>query len=340
MAKPPPIFASLEGLLDQGRRDGFDFRPTLLRVLTDLYLQKPAHPLDEERYYTELALRLINSTDLPTRTAVAERLARYGAAPHQVIMRLARDVVGVAEPVLRHSPCLTPADLELISADCGPAHAAIIAERRADAAQDTGVAGAERMKDGIDQEAAELSELFFSAGAADRRHILLNLDYAAPFGIELAPARVREIVARLEQEALRHNIEAFTREIELAFGIASALARRIVADEHGEPIVVTLKALNAPRAVLERILLFANPRIGQSVARVLELATRFDEISIEAAQRLTAIWQSAAPREASQAPQHLARRAAAVRGAPAVPLAPRHIDRGPDRGARSAGSVA
>ena len=75
MAKPPSTFASLEGLLDHGQRDGFDIRPTLLRVLTDLYLQKPTHPADDERYYTELALRLINSTDIPARAAVAERLA-------------------------------------------------------------------------------------------------------------------------------------------------------------------------------------------------------------------------------------------------------------------------
>ena len=61
MVKPPPTFASLEGLLDHGRRDGFDIRPTLLRVLTDLYLQKAAHPLEDERYYTELTLRLIGS---------------------------------------------------------------------------------------------------------------------------------------------------------------------------------------------------------------------------------------------------------------------------------------
>jgi hypothetical protein len=338
MAKPPPIFANLEGLLDHGRRDGFDFRPTLLRVLTDFYLQKPAHPLEDEHYYTELALRLINSTDLPTRTAVAERLAHYGAAPHQVIMRLARDVVDVAEPILRHSPCLTVADLELISADCGPAHAAIITTRRANGHQAAGLEGAARTKASIDPEAVELNELFFSADEADRRHILLNLDYAAPLPIELAP-RAREIVARLEREALRHSIEAFTREIELAFAIAGALARRIVADERGEPVVVALKALKAPRAVLERILLFVNPRIGQSVARVHELATRFDEISVEAAQRLAAIWQSAAPREAPQAADRLAPRPATTRGTQDVSLRARHIERGPDRRARSAGGI-
>src|ERR1019366_5335434 len=129
MAKPPPIFASLEGLLDHGQRDGFDIRPTLLRVLTDLYLQKPTHPPDDERYYTELALRLIGSTDVPARAPGAERLAPYPAAPRAVILRLARDVIDVAGPILRHSPCLTVAHLELIMQECGSAHGAIIALR-------------------------------------------------------------------------------------------------------------------------------------------------------------------------------------------------------------------
>jgi hypothetical protein len=129
MAKPPPTFASLEGLLDHRQRDGFDIRPTLLRVLTDLYLQKPSHPPDDERYYTELALRLINSTDVPARAAVAERLAPYPAAPRAVVVRLARDVIDVAGPILRHAQCLTTDDLALITADCGSAHAAIIATR-------------------------------------------------------------------------------------------------------------------------------------------------------------------------------------------------------------------
>src|ERR1700682_5203134 len=119
MAKPPPTFASLEGLLDHGQRDGFDIRPTLLRVLTDFYLQKPAHPLDDERYYTELALRLISSTGVPPRGAVAERLASYPAAPRAVILRLARDVIDVAGPILRDSPGLNAAALDLIRGECG-----------------------------------------------------------------------------------------------------------------------------------------------------------------------------------------------------------------------------
>src|ERR1700688_3220470 len=181
MAKPPPTFASLEGLLEHGQRDGFDIRPTLLRVLTDLYLQKPTHPPDDERYYTELALRLINSTDVPARAAVAERLAHYSAAPRAVVLRLARDVIDVAGPVLRHSPGLTIADLELIMVDCGAAHAAIIATRLRRQEPPTGNRAIEiRQVDRAGTQAAELSELFFAAGSGERRHILLNLEYADP----------------------------------------------------------------------------------------------------------------------------------------------------------------
>src|SRR5438309_1018830 len=98
-----PDLPGLEGLLGLARRDGVDIRATLLRVLTDIYVQVPTHSSREERQYTEQALRLIGSADVPTRLAVAKRLAPYAPAPRAVIERLARDVVEVAEPVLKHS---------------------------------------------------------------------------------------------------------------------------------------------------------------------------------------------------------------------------------------------
>jgi hypothetical protein len=45
-------------------------------------------------------------------------------------------------------------------------------------------------------------------------------------------------------------------------------------------------------AVLQRILLCLDPSIGQSVARVFDLAKLFDELSPEAARTMAAIWQS------------------------------------------------
>ncbi len=235
-------------------------------------------------------------------------------------MRLAQDAIEVAGPILRHSPCLTPADLDSIGTDCGPAHAAIVAARsRAEEPQADFGQPASGLDAGADQEAVELSELFFSASANERRLILLNLDYAQLTKAMPMTTQASEVVGRLESAALRHNLDACARELELGLGISDRMARRIVNDELGEPIVVAAKALQASRAVLERILLFINPLISQSVHRVHELATRYDEISLESAQRLIAIWQDADPREqAPQQPQqrHAARRATLDRARP------------------------
>src|SRR3954453_24058495 len=126
MRRVSAMFAKLEGLDSLARRDGVDIRPTLIRVLTDLYVQKSSHSSEEERHYTELALRLIDSVDLGTRVTVAKKLGAYGPPPHEVVRRFARDGIGVAEPILRHSRSLTTADLDAIARDFGAGHAAII----------------------------------------------------------------------------------------------------------------------------------------------------------------------------------------------------------------------
>jgi hypothetical protein len=79
----------LDSLVDLACRDGVDIRPTLLRVLTDLYVQKPVHGLEEETQYVELALGLIDAVDASTRAAVAARLSAYPAAPAAILRKLA-----------------------------------------------------------------------------------------------------------------------------------------------------------------------------------------------------------------------------------------------------------
>src|SRR5580658_9839397 len=103
-SKSPP---NLDSLAQLGLRSGVDMRPTLLRVLTDLYVQKLTHTPDEERHYTELALRLLDTVDVATRTAVAARLARHLSPPLRIIERLAGDLPGIAEPLRAH-PLLRP----------------------------------------------------------------------------------------------------------------------------------------------------------------------------------------------------------------------------------------
>lgn len=318
----------LEGLFDLDRK-GVDIRPTLLRVLTDQYLRSPVHSPDDERHYTELAMRLLDETDIATRTAVSVRLAPHACAPRPIVLRLARDVVEVAEPVLLHSPSLTPADCEAIIQERGVIYAGILARRgklehskpaaqqaaaatpapvmsttpapqpAAPATTDAGKGEHHAIDDSeppIDDPAAhELSELFFTADSVERRFILVSLDYAEwPAGEPIAPLQ-RADIWRMETAALRHHTSTVMRELERALGISHQQARRIVEDPQGEPMIVAAKALSIPADVLQRIVLFMNPLVGQSVDRVYELAALYREISTEAACRLIAILRAAEP---------------------------------------------
>src|SRR5207237_6824394 len=80
---------SLDSLVDLACRDGVDIRPTLLRVLTDLYVQKPIHSLEEETQFVELVLGLIDTVDSQTCVAVAAALSAYPASPAAVLRKLA-----------------------------------------------------------------------------------------------------------------------------------------------------------------------------------------------------------------------------------------------------------
>jgi uncharacterized protein (DUF2336 family) len=81
----------LEGLYDLALRDGIDIRPTLLRVLTDLYVQKPSHTVEEERQFVELATGLIDVVDPATRAIVAATLRDYAATPPAVWRKLSAE---------------------------------------------------------------------------------------------------------------------------------------------------------------------------------------------------------------------------------------------------------
>jgi hypothetical protein len=351
-----PNLAGFEGLIDLDRR-GVDIRPTLLRVLTDQYLHRRIHTLDEERQYTELTLRLLDETDVPARAAVATRLAAHPNAPRAIILRLARDLLAVAEPVLRSSPQLAPADLDAIARDRGPTYAAIIAERtssrptphsashpstpptvarpnemqrqaqrptppqrqappvsasRTDGCTAVGAAveaNTPNVKPGMKpdlqpdmtpdmtpaMDAKELCGLFFAADSLERRLILISLEYLPTAAPNLPMVMQQGDIWRLESSALQHKTEAVLRELERALGISRRTALRVVEDDSGEPIVAAAKAMELPADVLQRILLFMNPRVGQSVDRVYELAGLYADITVDAARRLIGIWRDADP---------------------------------------------
>jgi hypothetical protein len=184
-----PSLSSLNGLADIGLRSGVDMRPTLIRVLTDLYVQKLTHTADEERHYAELALRLLDGVDVATRAAVAARLAKHLSPPVRVIQYLVNDLPEIAAPLRGHSLLQPPAQA------AAPAPPAAIIPAGEDVApvalppqtepiEDEPVADLRGTMDATI--AGELSDFFFTATAEERRLILLNLHIAAP----ISPGRV------------------------------------------------------------------------------------------------------------------------------------------------------
>ena len=111
-----------------------------------------------------------------------------------------------------------------------------------------------------------------------------------------------ELVRRLENAALKRDHGEFIRVLERALGVSRALAEMITRDNSGEPFVVAAKALGIKADVLQRILLFLNPVIGQSAQRIYELSRLYDELKPGAVDRMTAIWRTSAPRRPVHAP--------------------------------------
>ena len=217
-------FSGLDGIADLGLRSGVDMRPTLLRILTDLYVQKLRHTPEEERHYTELALRLLCAVDVPTRAAVAARLSRHLSPPLLVLQHLSRDLPEVAEPLRAHALLQPPAPMPATTRHAEQMHLSASDSERdiADENNDLFV----HVTPTVDPvTAGELNELFFAADPNERRLILLNLDVVAPLppdGIGLA--RDPSASERLEATALARSNEDFAQHLVQSLQIPRAQA--------------------------------------------------------------------------------------------------------------------
>lgn len=270
--------ARLADPLELGRGDALDLRSALLRVLTDLYLQREVHTPEDEKYYTELALRLLEAVDVSERATLAARLAPYWSAPRALIDRLARDVTEVAKPILDHPRWLGPADGKSaahtpLSLPAGPAPR-----------------GAPHSP--TESEAQALSELFFAATSLERRLILANLEYAVLIPMASLSSTARADLWQLASLMPQRRIEAAAQRLAAALGLSRTQLHRIMSDEGDEPIVVIAKAVNLPANVVVRWLAQRHCAITQPADHIELLAALYDEISVAAARRLITIWRS------------------------------------------------
>lgn len=271
----PPLFPGFDGLMTLSRREGVDIRPTLLRVLTDLYVQASSHSLDEARQFVELTSRLIDQVDDATRAAVRARLAIYPHTPaeimHQLAIKPARSDQAV--PVAENIP-----------------------SARAETAEPKPLTDAEkRMASNLAMQpadAAEVYDIFFRANGSERISILHSL---AETPLKAAPripeARATRAIETLEMAAFAADVENFTLELGETLILPARVATQIVDDPGGEPLACAMRALGMPGPVFERVLLFLKPEFGTSVTTVYRLSRLYDRLSERSALVMLAAWR-------------------------------------------------
>jgi hypothetical protein len=272
----PPLFPGFDGLMTLSRREGVDIRPTLLRVLTDLYVQARAHSEEEARQFVELTSRLIDQVDDATRAAVRARLAIYPATPVEVLKKLG---LKPSNPDLR-----VPVAAEIPTSPPQPA-----SPIKAPTAVELRMASNLSMQP---KDAAEISDMFFGASASERALILHNLpETPLRASARIPGARAARAIETLEMAAFAADIENFTLELGEALILPSRVAAQVVGDPGGEPLACAARALDMPSAVFQRVLMFLNPEFGSSFKNVYRLSRLYDRLSERTALIMLAAWR-------------------------------------------------
>jgi Uncharacterised protein conserved in bacteria (DUF2336) len=270
-----PLFPGFDGLMTLSRREGVDIRPTLLRVLTDLYVQANAHSGEEERQFVELTSRLIDQVDDATRAAVRARLAIYPGTPIEVLSKLGLEPVSPNQPI--------PLAREIPAAPApAPPPVKPLTEAQLRMASNLSM----QPKD-----AAEINDMFFGANSSERALILHNLEETPlKAAARIPPFFAARAVETLEMAAFAADIENFTHELRETLILPAKVAAQVVADPGGEPLACAAKALGMPANVFQRVLIFL-PAFGQSVTSVYRLSRLYDRLSERSALVMLAAWR-------------------------------------------------
>lgn len=300
----------VEALERLSRQEGVDVRPILLRVLTDLFVQKAHHAPEEIQRYQELALPLLDVVDVDTRVVVARKLAEDERAPDAVLRRLLDDEFSVAAPIIARS-VKAPRQMLLSLAFDGDALQACAVARRPDIDNDmirilahhpddrvletlaanAAVAPGEQTLAALvrraiaspslaaallqrrDVDMAALSPLYLAADPEQRGAIRLALGARPPR--PSAGLRIRSIDAAdigMVEAATESGARSLMAEaLGDVLGVAPAAAAMLAAEPSGEPFVLMLRAVGVERDQIARALLIGQPEIAQSVQRFFEL---------------------------------------------------------------------
>lgn len=318
----------IETLERLSRQEGVDVRPTLVRVLTDLFVQKAHHAPEEIARYEELALQLLDVVDAETRAIVARKLADDERAPASLIARLLDDAPDVAAPIIARFARVPRTLLLSLALDGGVLEASAVARRSdvdgdmvrllahhpddlvletlvanaaatpSDATLDALVARAldapalaAALLRRKDYDRAALAPLYLMADPETRAEIraaLAERPNRPPVGVR--SLRTSDLVdaAILEAAAQSGSQRLVAEAIADALGLTPAVAARLTAEPSGEPFVLMLRAVGLDRDAIARTLLVAQPEIARSVPRFFDLVEIADATPRAAASELVA----------------------------------------------------
>ncbi len=324
---------ALARLVALGQSPDVNIRPVLLRVVVDLFVNKPHHAPDDIRQFETIVSHLLDHAELDTRVIVAAKLSGHPLTPRALIERFRADDPAVALNAYAAAP-LDGSTL-LAGATWGNAELATAIAGRPDLTSELVAALAARPEDevvhalaanlAITLERTTFQKLVRRARQDDRLASFLiersadPIDYAPLFPLARTQQRQAVIeaarrlemgkrqwgrldgataatLARLDRMVLSGERENFESALGLTLGIDPATMSALLQDDGGEIMALALAAAGASEDLAARTFILGDPRIGHSVERVRALTQIVATVSAQAARRLIGA-MTAAPAE-------------------------------------------
>jgi Uncharacterised protein conserved in bacteria (DUF2336) len=320
-----------DGITDLARANEQRRDSALLRATTELFVLDVIHDRDEIRRYEELATHFLPKVAVEVRAFVAERLAICADAPVSVVRLLARDVVEVAAPVIKHSSVLGPIDLLAVVAATGVEHHRLIARRSlltpevtralrltGDAAvmAQIGSGAPPSRTEPAPERATDISASKPAPGiyrsnrldpwrflSLDRKaRLKLIADIAArppPMAYATNATRLdhafRSILsaAQIVGYARSGQVEPIIAAIADGLGLPPALVTVAIDDKSGDLFAVMLKALRLDDVQARQVFLLVSPS-GRDVQAFFPLSDLYGGMEPAVAETLVAAWRDAA----------------------------------------------
>ena len=199
-------FETLQRLAREPSPEG---RRALVRGIATAFFAAPERSANEMHLFDDIMEKVLGEVEPVARRELAERIAELTAAPQRTLVRLAGDVIEVAEPVLSRSPALDDEQLAPIARTQSQAHLLAIARRKALSERVTDIL-VERGNDEVagtvsGNDGAQFSDIGFkslavraSTNVTILNRLVVRSDLPERIAEDLIPVLARSIAEKIE----------------------------------------------------------------------------------------------------------------------------------------------